>query len=88
MDERLNFGAATDAALTYLEQLHRLFHNWPLALAAYNAGEGRVQKAIAVQGVNNFYHLSLPEETERYILPHPGGQDHRGGPGPLRLRHS
>jgi len=67
VDERLDFGAATDAALTYLENLHRLFHSWPLALAAYNAGEGRVQKAIAVQGVNNFYHLSLPEETERYI---------------------
>jgi membrane-bound lytic murein transglycosylase D len=68
VDERLSFEAATDAALSYLEQLHRLFHNWPLALAAYNAGEGRVQKAIAVQGVNNFYHLSLPEETERYIF--------------------
>jgi membrane-bound lytic murein transglycosylase D len=68
VDERLSFGAATDAALSYLEQLHRLFHNWPLALAGYNAGEGRVQKAIAVQGVNNFYHLSLPEETERYIF--------------------
>jgi len=68
VDERLSFGAATDAALSYLEQLHRLFHDWPLALAAYNAGEGRVQKAIAVQGVNNFYHLSLPEETERYIF--------------------
>jgi len=67
VDERLEFGAATDAALTYLEKLHQFFHNWPLALAAYNAGEGRVQKAIAVQGVNNFYHLSLPEETERYI---------------------
>jgi len=67
VDERLDFGAATDAALTYLERLHQLFHNWPLALAAYNAGEGRVQKAIDVQGVNNFYHLSLPEETERYI---------------------
>ena len=68
VDERLSFGAATDAALSYLEQLHRLLHNWALALAAYNAGEGRVQKAMAVQGVNNFYHLSLPEETERYIF--------------------
>jgi membrane-bound lytic murein transglycosylase D len=68
VDERLNFGASTDAALAHLERLHRLFHNWPLALAAYNAGEGRVQKAMAVQGVNNFYHLSLPEETERYIF--------------------
>jgi membrane-bound lytic murein transglycosylase D len=67
IDDRLNFGVSTDAALTHLEYLHRLFHNWPLALAAYNAGEGRVQKAIAVQGINNYYHLSLPEETERYI---------------------
>jgi membrane-bound lytic murein transglycosylase D len=67
VDERLNFGASTDAALTHLERLHRLFHSWPLALAAYNAGEGRVQRAIAVQGVNNYYRLSLPEETERYV---------------------
>jgi membrane-bound lytic murein transglycosylase D len=68
VDERLSFGAATDAALAHLEHLHRLFRNWALALAAYNAGEGRVQKAIAAQGVNNFYHLGLPEETERYIF--------------------
>jgi len=67
IDERLNFEASTDAALTHLEYLHRLFRNWALALAAYNAGQGRVQKAIAVQGVNDYYHLSLPEETERYI---------------------
>ncbi|HZE21404.1 MAG TPA: lytic transglycosylase domain-containing protein, partial [Desulfobaccales bacterium] len=68
VDERLKFGAATDAALTYLTKLHQMFHDWPLALAAYNAGEGRVRKAIAVQGVHNFYHLSLPEETERYVF--------------------
>jgi membrane-bound lytic murein transglycosylase D len=68
VDERLEFGAATDAALTYLEKLHQMFHSWPLAMAAYNSGEGRIQKAMAVQGVNNFYHLSLPEETERYVL--------------------
>ena len=36
VDERLEFGAATDAALSYLENLHQLFHSWPLALAAYN----------------------------------------------------
>lgn len=67
IDERLEMGVATDAALNYLETLYRMFGDWPLALAAYNAGEGRVQKAVATQGVNNFYHLSLPEETERYI---------------------
>ncbi len=68
VDQRLAFGAATDAALTYLQHLHQLFHTWPLALAAYNAGEGRVQKAMAVQGVHSYYHLSLPAETERYVF--------------------
>jgi membrane-bound lytic murein transglycosylase D len=68
VDERLEFGAATDAALTYLDRLHQMFHSWPLALAGYNAGEGRVQKAIATQGVHNYYQLSLPEETERYVF--------------------
>jgi hypothetical protein len=67
IDERLEISAATDAALRYLKVLHQLFHNWPLAMAAYNCGEGRVKKEMAVQGVNNFYHLSLPEETERYV---------------------
>ena len=67
VDERMEFGAATDAALSYLEKLHQIFRNWPLALAAYNCGEGRLQKAIALQGVNDFYYLSLPEETERYV---------------------
>jgi len=68
VDERLEFGAATDAALTYLANLYQLFHSWPLALAAYNAGEGRIQRAIAVQGVHDYYRLSLPEETERYVF--------------------
>lgn len=67
VDERLEFGASTDAALQYLQVLHRLFQNWPLALAAYNCGEGRVQKEMAAQGVGSFYYLSLPEETERYV---------------------
>ncbi len=67
VDQRLEFGAATDAALSYLERLHQILHDWPLALAAYNCGEGRVQKEMAIQGVNSFYRLSLPEETERYV---------------------
>ena len=85
IDERLEFGAATDAALRYLKELRQLFHNWPLALAAYNCGEGRVQKEIAAQGVNNFYHLSLPEETERYVYRILAAKNRRGGPHRLRL---
>jgi hypothetical protein len=67
IDERLEFAAATDAALSYLQHLYQIFHNWPLALASYNCGEARVQKEMALQGVNSFYYLSLPEETERYV---------------------
>jgi hypothetical protein len=37
-------------------------------LAAYNCGEGRVQKAIKEQGVTNYYHLDLPDETDQYVL--------------------
>ena len=67
IDERLDMASATDAALTYLQTLYRQFHSWALAMAAYNCGEGRLQKEIDAQRVNNFYHLDLPEETERYI---------------------
>jgi membrane-bound lytic murein transglycosylase D len=67
VDERLEFAAASDAALSYLEKLYQMFHSWPLALAAYNCGEGRIQKALAAQGPQSYYHLSLPEETERYV---------------------
>jgi membrane-bound lytic murein transglycosylase D len=67
VDERLDFGSATDAALDYLQILRRQLGSWALALAAYNCGEGRVQREMAAQRVNNYYHLALPEETERYV---------------------
>ncbi len=68
IDERLEFGLSTDAALNYLQNLQQMFHSWPLALASYNCGEGRVQKEMALQGVTSYYYLSLPEETERYVF--------------------
>ncbi len=67
VDERLAFGPSTDAALEYLKKLHQKFGKWSLALAAYNCGEGRVQKEMEAQRVDNYYHLALPEETERYV---------------------
>ncbi len=68
IDDRYDFSRSTEAALQYLKTLHRTFNNWPLALAAYNCGEGRLQKAIREQGVTNYYHLDLPDETDRYVL--------------------
>ena len=55
------------AAAAYLKTLHALFGDWPLALAAYNAGEGRLKKALAEQGVGSYWDLDLPRETERYV---------------------
>jgi membrane-bound lytic murein transglycosylase D len=68
VDERLDFGQATDAALNYLKELRQQLGSWALAMAAYNCGEGRVQKELGLQRVNNYYHLALPEETERYVF--------------------
>jgi membrane-bound lytic murein transglycosylase D len=72
VDERLDFIKATDAAIDYLKQLHRIFGDWATVLAAYNCGEGRVLKVIRSQNINyldNFWDLyqRLPLETARYV---------------------
>ena len=63
---------STEVALDYLEELHSEFDNdWLLALAAYNAGEGRVaraRKANLEKGLpTDFWSLDLPRETRRYV---------------------
>jgi hypothetical protein len=67
-DERRDPERSTAAAIAYLSDLHRRFDDWPLALAAYNAGEGRVDAAMKHQGVTEYYRLALPLETERYLF--------------------
>ncbi|HWU99102.1 MAG TPA: transglycosylase SLT domain-containing protein [Oxalicibacterium sp.] len=72
-DERRSVLASTDAALTYLEKLHDMFGDWQLALAAYNWGEGSVQRAIrkaeAAGKPIDFNSLSayMPAETRNYV---------------------
>ncbi len=71
-DGRRDIRASTKAALDYLEFLHQEFgYNWMLALAAYNAGPGTVQKAIdrnLREGKPvNFWSLRLPKETAAYV---------------------
>jgi len=71
-DGRRDFVAATDAALDYLEYLADLFDgDWALALAAYNAGQGRVMRAMrrnAARGLGTDWHeLPLPRETLGYV---------------------
>ncbi|MFM1781577.1 MAG: hypothetical protein RLZZ181_342 [Pseudomonadota bacterium] len=70
-DKRRNVVEATNAALNYLQKLHTLFGSWDLALAAYNAGEGTVGRAISknrAKGMPTDYaHLKLPSETKDYV---------------------
>lgn len=71
-DGRRDVLASTRAALDYLEKLNKEFNgDWYLALAAYNAGEGRIGRAIAQnrrQGLSTSYeYLSLPSETRHYV---------------------
>lgn len=71
VDNRRDVTAATNAALTYLQRLHVMFGTWDLALAAYNAGEGTVRRAIErnrKQGLPTDYEsLTLPAETRNYV---------------------
>jgi membrane-bound lytic murein transglycosylase D len=72
-DERRDVLASTDAALTYLQKLYGMFGDWQLALAAYNWGEGSVQRAInknrAAGLPTDFNSLSplMPQETRNYV---------------------
>lgn len=71
-DGRRDIVASTEAALNYLDRLQQEFDgDWLLALAAYNAGEGTIRKAVrknrkAGKPVD-FWHLKLPQETAAYI---------------------
>jgi len=71
VDDRRSVMAATNAALNYLEKLHKEFGTWELALASYNAGEGRVGRAIKKNKRNKkprgYYSLRLPKETKNYV---------------------
>ena len=70
-DERRDVLQSTNAALDYLERLHRQFGDWQLALAAYNWGEGNVAKAIkrnqAAGLPTNYLSLKMPKETREYV---------------------
>ena len=73
VDERRDPVLATDAAIRYLTYLYKMFGSWELATAAYNAGEGKIGKAIRMYGTKDFWELSSAErnylkpETKHYV---------------------
>jgi membrane-bound lytic murein transglycosylase D len=71
VDERLDPEKSTVAAAAYLRDLYALFGSWPLAQAAYNAGEVKVARAIRVTGSNDFWTLArtnhLRRETKEFV---------------------
>jgi membrane-bound lytic murein transglycosylase D len=68
-DERTDPEKSARAAARYLRSLFEKFSSWPLALAAYNAGEGRVSRLLASRGATDFAGISsaLPAETRMYV---------------------
>jgi membrane-bound lytic murein transglycosylase D len=71
VDERADPERSTRAAAAYLRDLHRMFDDWALALAAYNCGPGRVRRTLKEAGASTFWELLdqglLPKETRGYV---------------------
>jgi membrane-bound lytic murein transglycosylase D len=72
VDERSDPEKATRAAATYLAYLHELFGDWYLAMAAYNAGEGKIMRGIQRTGARDFWQLAssrnaIRRQTQNYV---------------------
>ena len=70
--DRRDVLASTKAAANYLNDLNKMFKgDWLLSIAAYNAGPGRIQRAIDTNiklgKKTDFWSLDLPQETEKYV---------------------
>lgn len=69
LDERLDLAIGTDAGLEYLQTQHERYGDWALAMAAYNSGPGRVNRAKRLSGSEDYWKLRkfLPRETRGYV---------------------
>lgn len=67
-EDRFQLIPSTEAALIYLKQLYKRFGSWELAIAAYNAGSSRVEKALVENPLaKSIKDLKLPAETKSYV---------------------
>ena len=69
VDERMDPDKSTRAAVQYLKTLYKMFGNWELVMAAYNAGPGRVRSAVKKAGSTDYWKVAkfLPVETQTYV---------------------
>lgn len=70
IDERRDPIKSTVAAAKYLKDLYEMFGSWPLSMASYNAGEGRIMRAMARTKAEDFWGLrtsNLRPETKNYV---------------------
>lgn len=69
VDDRRDPIKATEAAAKYLRDLHKIYNDWTLAIAAYNCGPGNINKAMRRSGKDTFWEIYdfLPRETRGYV---------------------
>ncbi len=69
VDERCDPERSTEAAMKHLSYLYNRFEDWPLVLAAYNSGSGRISRAVKRARTNNYWKVRryLPRETHNYV---------------------
>ncbi|NTV43125.1 MAG: LysM peptidoglycan-binding domain-containing protein, partial [Syntrophobacteraceae bacterium] len=67
-DGRYDFERSTEGALRLLEDLRKRHNSWAIAIAAYNCGDKRIFEEARAQRVTDYYHMKLPQETERYVF--------------------
>jgi membrane-bound lytic murein transglycosylase D len=70
IDDRMDPEKATESACRYLRDLYNMFHDWELALAAYNTGPGNLKRAIRKSGYKKTFweiYPNLPRETRSYV---------------------
>lgn len=68
VDERYHIQKSTEVACRYLNKYKKIYGNWTLTAASYNAGPGAINKYLRIQKVNSYYDLLLGQETGRYIF--------------------